>query len=98
MTPNQRVFHKEYGAELIRLAEEDLKSARVLLRTQDVRPENGLFHVQQCVEKCLKAVLCHEEKAVPLTHEISVLLMALGNRVPPAGTKKAFTIILRKKS
>jgi HEPN domain-containing protein len=83
MTPKERKFRKNYAPELLRLAEADLKTGRFLLTNIDIRVENAFFHLQQCIEKSLKAVLCHRGKAVPLTHEIAVLIATLGNDLPP---------------
>lgn len=69
-----RSFKKEYAQELLRIAQGDLQSANVLKKSSDGRRENILFLVQQCIEKSLKAVLCHLGLPVPLVHDLALLL------------------------
>lgn len=70
----ERIFKKEYAAELLRIAEGDLHSARALEKDTLGRRENIIFMAEQCIEKCLKAVLCHLGKPVPLVHDLDVLV------------------------
>lgn len=73
----ERRFEKNYAQELLQIAAEDLKTAKFLfsgIETQEVRKENVFFLVQQAIEKALKAVLCHEELAVPLVHDLGILV------------------------
>lgn len=59
---------------LLRKATDDLTMARRLAGDENT-PEWGIgFHVQQAVEKALKAVLCSRGIEYPRTHNISVLL------------------------
>ena len=58
--------------EWLAFARRDLQSAGILLREGIY--SHVVFHVQQCVEKCLKAVLVHQEKSPPRTHSIADLL------------------------
>lgn len=46
------------------------------------RRENICFVAQQCIEKSFKAVLCYQQKSVPMTHSIEVLLDRLQSTVP----------------
>ena len=85
MAPNERKFQKSYAPELLRLAEADLKVAQVLASASGVRGESTLFAVQQAVEKAIKAVLCHEERAIPLTHDIYAILQKLDQAHLPPG-------------
>lgn len=59
----------------VALAQEDLRVAEV------VYPEGiynqVCFHVQQCIEKCLKGLLAHYGEQLPRTHSITELLEAL---------------------
>ena len=71
---NERTFKKGYAAELLRIAEGDLESAKGLSKIKMGRTENILFHVEQSIEKALKAVLCCKEKPVPLIHDIGIIL------------------------
>lgn len=71
MRPSERLFKPGYALTLLRLADDELVAAESLGPTK-VRPETILFHVQQAVEKALKAVLCHVRKPIPMTPEIRV--------------------------
>ncbi|MFZ4404933.1 MAG: HEPN domain-containing protein [Pseudobdellovibrionaceae bacterium] len=84
MAAAAKKFKVEYAYELIRLAESDLESA-VILKAGKARPENTLYHMEQVVEKSLKAILCYRKKAVPLTHDLVVILQALDEETPPYG-------------
>jgi HEPN domain-containing protein len=77
------IFKKEYATELLRIAEEDLETARVLAKAKIKRKENTFFHAEQAIEKSLKAVLCHLQIAVPLTHELSIILDRLPKKETP---------------
>ena len=74
----ERVFQKSYAAQLLRIAKADLDAAQVLAKSRTIRPENILFHVGQTIEKSLKAVLCKRGLAVPLTHDLNLIL----DRIP----------------
>ena len=79
MSPSsqERVFEKAYAAELLRIAQMDLKTSEFLLEglaQGRIRAENFFFSIQQCVEKTLKACLIHLELPVPLVHDLGVLL------------------------
>ncbi len=69
-----RNFTKEYALELLRIATEDLEAANVLMAAKLRRKENIFFHIEQAIEKALKAVLCKHGIAVPLVHELSILI------------------------
>ena len=69
-----RLFKKEYARELIAVAKEDLKGAEILAASELKRQEMTLFHVQQAIEKSLKALLCWLEKPVPMVHSLSIIL------------------------
>jgi HEPN domain-containing protein len=75
-----RTFKKEYAPELLNVASEDLQTARVLAHANLVRKENILFHVQQAVEKALKANLVHIGIPVPLAHDLQELVTAQPDR------------------
>lgn len=57
----------------LRYAQSDLSLARTQ-PTEDVLLETLCFHLQQAVEKALKAVLVHYRDAVPRTHNIELLI------------------------
>lgn len=80
MGPNERIFKKEYAQELFRIAENDLLTSRSLKENPEVRKETVLFHVEQAVEKALKAVLCHRGLPLPMSHD----LFAVVQRFPAA--------------
>lgn len=88
MSPFLKKFNRLYGKVLLRIAEGDLNSARILAEHPGGRPENTVYLLQQAVEKTLKAVLCHCDLAVPLTHDIAALLAALPEKIsrPPGET------------
>lgn len=70
----QRLYQKSYAPELLRIATGDLESAKVLRAATTGRRENVLFLAQQAIEKALKALLCARGIAVPLVHELAVVL------------------------
>ena len=73
----EKLFHKEYASELIRIAESDLESANVLKSSAKGRAENVCFHAQQAMEKALKAALCALGRKVPLVHDLGALIAKL---------------------
>lgn len=79
-----RKFNKAYSSELLAIAIADLETARLLKETNLKRKENVLFHIEQSVEKAIKAVLCNLEIAIPLVHEIAILVDRLpADKMPP---------------
>ncbi len=80
----ERLFKPEYAKELLRIAEADLESGRILLQ-HGGRPENSVYHVQQAVEKALKAVLCWKSVPVPLVQDAGVLVAKLPQEMNPPG-------------
>lgn len=83
MTKRQK-FKKSYAIELCAIAQTDLVAAKLLHDTGKARPETIVFHVQQTIEKCIKAVTCHLEIPVLLIHDIGALLGCLpSDRMPP---------------
>lgn len=82
MTParQEKLFDQRYALELIRIAEGDLGSAKLLLDhfgKEQSRAENIFFLAQQSLEKSLKAVLCLYQVPVPLVHELGTLVAKL---------------------
>lgn len=55
-------------------AENDLKTAKILIESKDVVTESVCFHCQQAVEKYLKAFLVFYKKEFRKTHIIAELL------------------------
>lgn len=73
MTKEQK-FKKEYAFELLKIAEGDLETTKVLLAASIGRKENVCFNAQQAIEKSLKAVLCFLELPIPFTHNLDILM------------------------
>lgn len=64
----------------LRYAQSDLAVAR-MQPSEDVLLETLCFHLQQAVEKALKAVLVHYKDAVPRTHNLELLIDRVGKHV-----------------
>jgi HEPN domain-containing protein len=69
-----KIFKKEFAGELFAIAQNDLQAAITLNSDPLVRKETALLMIQQCIEKCFKAILCSVEVAIPQTHDLSLLL------------------------
>ena len=77
----------EVVAQWVLKAESDLKTAALLLRVRrDCPTDIVCFHVQQCVEKYLKAMLVLNAIEFPRTHQISLLLALVPAQVRPVLT------------
>lgn len=86
MGPNEKLFKKEYAKELFQIAENDFVAAKSLATVTEVRRETILFHIEQSVEKTLKAVLCFREKPVPLIHDLYAIIQRFEpSSLPPGG-------------
>ncbi len=83
MTPRGKTYKKEYAVELLRIAQGDLGSARVLLKGTEGRPENVCFLVQQVIEKAIKAVQCHLGLTIVHTHDVEALIAMLPEEERP---------------
>jgi HEPN domain-containing protein len=57
-----------------RKAENDLKAGSDELLTADPATDTVCFHMQQCVEKYLKAFLVMHGREIPRTHNIALVL------------------------
>ena len=71
--------------KMLRLAERDLVGYRIFRDSSEADPTLTLFHAQQCVEKCLKAVLLSRGKAIAKIHDLSTLarwVVKSGVRLP----------------
>lgn len=76
------------AAEWVGKAENDLKNAVHTLKLDDDCPTDTIcFHVQQCVEKYLKALLVLRGSDFPKTHNIANLLELLPPSVRPQITE-----------
>jgi HEPN domain-containing protein len=58
----------------IKKAENDLKTAKDEIATQEPATDTICFHAQQCVEKYLKAFLIFHQKHFKKTHNIAKLI------------------------
>lgn len=73
MTKEQK-FKKEYAFELLKIAEGDLETTKVLLLASTGRKENVCFNAQQVIKKSIRAALCFLELPVPFTHNLDILI------------------------
>ena len=58
----------------IKKAKNDFKAGKDELYTEAPATDTVCFHMQQCVEKCLKAYLVYHNKEMRKTHDISELI------------------------
>ena len=81
----------EVADHLVSGARADLAAARELEATEDPRDNVLGFHLQQAVEKSLKAALVLTGSEVPPTHNLVELVDRLGNAgvEPPAEVTRA---------
>lgn len=86
----------------LRRAQSDLALARHAAETDDVLPEDAVYHAQQCAEKALKAVLLKRVGQFPFVHDLDVLTerleemgMALPDHVHRAGELTQYAIQTR---
>lgn len=69
-----KIFKKQFAAELFRIAQNDLQAAKTLNADVMVRKETAMLMIQQCIEKSLKALLCSVEAGIPQTHDLSLIV------------------------
>ena len=80
--------------EWVQKAENDLSNAvQTLKMGNDCPTDTVCFHVQQCVEKYLKALLIYEDKVVIHTHHINTLMVLLPHSIRPELTPKEQAIL-----
>ena len=65
----------EAARNWVQKAEHDLKIGRDEMQMPDPVTDMVCFHMQQCVEKYLKAFLVFHDREYPRTHRISALLV-----------------------
>ena len=65
------------AAKLLRLAQQDREAFDILRREMASDATPVFFHAQQCVEKCLKAVIAHLGRSAPPTHNLMFLAQIL---------------------
>ena len=83
MSPQKNKYKKEYSFELIRIAQGDLASAKLLSTATGGRVENAIYLGQQAIEKSLKAVLCYIEQPILHTHDLDVIIALLPDTHKP---------------
>jgi HEPN domain-containing protein len=71
--------HREVAKLLLQKAREDLSAAQALVATEDQADHVIGFHLQQAVEKSLKAVLAARTAEIPRTHDLGYLVELLEN-------------------
>lgn len=88
-----RLFKREYARELLNVAKDDLEGARVLVAAKIGRQELPLFHVQQTIEKALKAALVWMGRPLPMVHSLAIILDRFpeGTQVPHADSLEDLT-------
>ena len=65
-------FKTETAQKMLKVARDDIYAAEILATAPKSRPETILYHVQQSIEKSIKAVTIHRNQAVFLTHDEDV--------------------------
>jgi len=88
MTPSIEEAHR-----LLRLAERDLQTYRILAAHPDASLAAACFHAQQSVEKALKAVLTAHGATFPRTHnleELGLLVAGIGISLPVPAQQFSF--------
>jgi HEPN domain-containing protein len=73
---------EDLADQLLRLARDDLASAKALDGAEEVSGASSRFHAQQAVEKSLKAVLATREVDFPFLHNITLLMQLCGGSCP----------------
>ena len=68
-------------AAWLRKADDDLEAAEILLRSGSEVHDIACFHAQQCVEKCLKALLTFHRTAFPFVHDLGELAALLPHSI-----------------
>ena len=71
------MYDIEHAQAMLRMAQRDLRALRGMQNAEVFADEIFGFHVQQAVEKCLKAWMCAVGITYPFTHQISRLLVLL---------------------
>ncbi len=75
MTPRKdQLFEKVYAFDLLKIAHDDLESARILGHAKKGRRENVFFLIHQSIEKSLKSFLCFRERPIPMVHGLGILI------------------------
>jgi len=67
----------ELARQFLKLAEDDIKSFKLLASSSEIANSQVGFHAQQALEKCLKAVLVLNKIEFRKTHDLNELLELL---------------------
>ena len=70
----ERKFKPEYARELLSIAKGDVESAKGLFKVKMGRTENIFFLAEQAIEKSLKAALCWKGQAIPMIHDLGIII------------------------
>ena len=76
---------KRQALELLTLAQRDMVAARAFKTLPEIDFAIIAFHAQQCIEKCMKAVLAKHAITYPRTHDLDdlyALLLESGLGIP----------------
>ncbi|MCB0351147.1 MAG: HEPN domain-containing protein [Bdellovibrionales bacterium] len=81
---SKRTYKKEYASVLLRIAEGDYNSSKILLDAKfKGRPENIVYLAQQSIEKNLKAALVHLGIGFPMVHDLGILVALFPDKMTP---------------
>jgi HEPN domain-containing protein len=85
MSPSkqERLFDVSYAKELLEISKSDLDTALAISKIPTLRIENSFYHVQQSIEKSLKAVLVKSSISVPLVHDLGILVGKIPRSIEP---------------
>lgn len=72
--------HREVAQLLLRKARADLSAANALVATENQADHIIGFHLQQAVEKALKAALVEHTVEIPRTHDLGYLVEILSGQ------------------
>jgi HEPN domain-containing protein len=78
-SPCRRLSTARSPSSYFQKAGEDLSAAQALIGTENQADHVIGFHLQQAVEKALKAVLADRAIEIPRTHDLAYLVELLGN-------------------
>jgi HEPN domain-containing protein len=94
MTRNDETLpDREAVAQWLLLAQSDFDYAVLGASAGHIHPNLVCFHLQQCVEKSLKAVLAHRGLVVPRTHDLADLAARLTEEKPALPAKTLFSML-----
>ena len=74
---SSNVQSKRQALEMLTLAQRDMVAARAFKTLPEIDFAIIAFHAQQCIEKCMKAVLAKHAITYPRTHDLDDLYALL---------------------